>query len=295
LDESVKLLRPVLPSSIDLSCHIDNELGLASVDPVQVNQLIMNLCINARDAMNETGLIEINATMTQLQSAVCNSCHQQISGDFVEISVTDNGPGISTEAIKRVFEPFFTTKDVGKGTGMGLSMVHGIMHHIGGHILVESIYGEGAKFRLLFPVVRVRPSESATFGENSNVDVNGNGQTIVVVDDEEVISLFMKELLSGHGYQVVRFADSLAALEYFKQHQQEVDLVITDQTMPNMTGIEMAQAMLDLREELPIILSTGYSALVDEESSKSEGIRAFLQKPFDSNKLLVTVKTLLST
>ena len=294
LMESMKLLRPVLPSSIDLNFNIDDDLAHVKADPVQINQLVMNLFINARDAMGESGLIELGVRNVELDTAVCSSCFQAVSGEFVEISVTDNGPGIDAEKLKRVFEPFFTTKDVGKGTGMGLAMVHGIMHNCNGHVMVDSVPGAGSRFRLLFPVSEPPLVEVAVNDQVGDMDFNGDGETILVVDDEEIIGLFLYEMLSGRGYNVVSFSDSVEAFKYFSKHRKEVDLVITDQTMPKLTGVDMAQAMLELRKDLPIILATGFSQIVDADKANALGISAFFQKPLNTKLLLKEMKALLA-
>ncbi len=294
LTEAMKMLRPVLPSSIDFKYDIDKGPALVKADSTQINQLVMNLCINARDAMDENGLIELGVRNVELDAGTCSSCYQSVQGKFVEVSVTDNGPGIDAEKLRRVFEPFYTTKDIGKGTGMGLSMVHGIMHNCAGHILVESTPGSGVKFRLLFPAVEPQQAEGVAAELDEEVDVSGNGETILVVDDEEVIGLFMREMLSSYAYNVVQFTDSELALSYFNEHQDEIDLVITDQTMPNLTGVEMAQAMLKRRNDLPIILATGFSNLVDSDKSHALGISAFFQKPMNTKHLLKEIKSLLS-
>ena len=294
LTEAMKMLRPVLPSSIDFKYDIDKGLALVKADPVQINQLVMNLCINARDAMAENGLIELGLRNVELDVGTCSSCYQPIHGDFVELSVTDNGPGIDAEKLKRVFEPFFTTKEVGKGSGMGLSMVHGIMHGCGGHIMVDSVLGGGCRFRLLFPAAESRPVDVAIDDVIDELDYNGAGENILVVDDEEIIGLFLSEMLSNYGYKVVCFSDSLQALEYFQANSAEVDLVITDQTMPRLTGIDMALAMLKLRQDLPVILATGFSSQVDLAQSQALGISAFFEKPFNTKRLLKEIKSLLA-
>ena len=293
LTEAMKMLRPVLPSTIDFKFDINKEPAFVKADPTQINQLVMNLCINARDAMDESGLIEIGVRNVELDADTCSSCYQAVQGKFVEVSVTDNGPGINAEKLRRVFEPFYTTKDIGKGTGMGLSMVHGIMHNCAGHILVESTPGSGVKFRLLFPVAEPQQAEGVAAEFDDEVDVSGNGETILVVDDEEMIGLFMREMLSSHAYDVVQFTDSQLALSYFNEHQAEIDLVITDQTMPNLTGVDMALAMLKLRNDLPIILATGFSNIVDSEKSHVLGISAFFHKPINTKHLLKEIKSLL--
>jgi len=294
LTESMKMLRPVLPSSVDFTINIKRGRVFVKADPVQINQLVMNLCINARDAMDENGLIELGVRNVEMDTGTCSSCYQPVKGEFVEVSVADNGPGIDAEKLKRVFEPFYTTKDVGKGTGMGLSMVHGIMHSCAGHIIVDSVPGEGCRFRLLFPMAELGLAGVAVNNDIDEMDFHGDGERILVVDDEEVIGLLLDERLSNFGYKVVYFSDSVQALEYFNGHSDEVDLVITDQTMPRLSGINLAQAMLQRRDDLPIILATGYSKHVNSAQSKVLGFSAFFEKPFNTKHLLKEIKSLLS-
>jgi len=295
LTDSMKMLSPLLPSSIDFKIDIDNGVVLVKVDPIQINQLVMNLCINARDAMDENGQIELGVRHVEMDAGTCSSCYQSVQGEFVEVSVTDTGPGIDTETLRRVFEPFYTTKDVGKGTGMGLSMVHGIMHSCAGHIIVDSVPGLGCRFLLLFPMVQLEAAGCSISDDAEEMDYSGEGQTILIVDDEVAIGLFLNETLSNLGYKVVCFPDSLQALEYFNANSDEVDLVITDQTMPRLSGIDLAQAMLKRREDLLIILVTGYSNRVNSAQSKVLGFSAFFEKPFDTKSLLKEIKSLLSS
>lgn len=285
LDEIITMLRPMLPSSIDLVCNIDSDVPEIMGDPAQIIQVVTNLCVNARDAISEHGCIQLQLHKVALTDHVCNSCHEHIAGDFIEISVTDNGTGIEADILKNIFDPFFTTKEVGKGTGMGLSMVHGIVHNSGGHIFVNSAIGEGTIFRLLFPCLEIQKSESEVTEEKVDVEISGNGQHILVVDDEEIIGHLLEEILLSRGFQVTNFINSESALNYFSEHQDDIDLVITDQTMPKLTGIEMAQAMFEIKKDIPIILCSGNLG----EDKKISGIKKYLSKPVTTHKLLQVI------
>lgn len=289
IKEVIQMLRPVLPSSIDIESNINSDVPEVMVDPVQINQIVMNLCVNARDAMQENGLIKLSLERSMLTGHVCTSCHEQIEGDYVEINVNDNGTGIDGETLNNMFDPFFTTKEVGKGTGMGLSVVHGILHDYSGHIIVNSILGEGTTFRLLIPVMEINKTKTKTVDRNAVNEVIGNGQQILIVDDDESVGYFLEQLLLSKGFQVTNFKNSESALNYFSEHKDNIDLVITDQTMPKITGVELAQAMLKLRQDLPVILCSGYSSLVNKENFKTFGIGAYFSKPIRIQEFLQTI------
>ncbi|MCW8956181.1 MAG: PAS domain S-box protein [Gammaproteobacteria bacterium] len=289
--ESIKMLIPMLTSSIDISYYVDGQVDKIEADPLKIHQLIMNLCVNARDAMNDQGKITLSLEH-KFERAICASCHLPIEGEFFELGVMDTGSGISRDSLSRVFEPFFTTKDVGKGTGMGLAMVHGIMHEYNGHIIVDSKPGKGTEFRLLFPIPK---NQLLTAGIDVDIieDLNGHGQQIMVVDDEQAINSFLKELLETKGYRVKNYSNPLDALDEFRAHAEDFELVITDQTMPELSGLDFAEAILDIRANIPVILCTGYSQYISQATTDAVGINALLNKPFTTKKLLGTIRNCL--
>lgn len=289
----VNMLRPVLPSSIELNTQFAADITPITADPVQLHQLVTNLCINARDAMDGKGDLQIALKKVSVNN-VCTACHQDISGEFVELSVSDTGTGIEQNVMEKLFDPFFTTKEVGKGTGMGLAMVHGIVHDFDGHIRVDTEIGRGTTFRIYFPPVLEGVTEADEDVSTGNSVSSGQGRHVLVVDDEESITAFLQALLDGTDYEVTVFNDSQKALEYFSTHNDSVDLVITDNTMPNLTGFEMSQAMLGMQPELPVIICTGYSEKLDEEVAESAGITAYLDKPFNISTLLNTIDKVLN-
>ena len=286
LDEIITMLRPMLPSSIEIICNIESNVSEIVGNPEQIIQVVTNLCLNARDAIQDHGCIQLQLSQVTLIDSICNSCHENIEGDFIEIIVTDNGVGIDDSNQKNIFDPFFTTKEVGKGTGMGLSMVHGIVHDNGGHILVNSTFGEGTTFFLLFPCLEVNKTENK-LTEEKVVDVEfiSNSQHILIVDDEETIVNFLEELLINRGYQVTSFINSQDALDFFVEHKNEIDLVITDQTMPKITGTEMAQTMFEIKKDIPIILCSGNLS----ETKEISEIKKYFLKPVDTQKLLQAI------
>ncbi len=296
IKEALKLLQSTLPSSVEIHTEIQTSVAAVRVDPVQIEQVLMNLCINARDAMDGCGSILIELKEQHYSDAICTACRQDFSGKFVELTVHDSGSGINPEIIERMFEPFFTTKEVGKGTGMGLSTVHGIVHEHGGHILVASRFGEGAEFRIVLPALA--ESETLEFlaanRDHNMVQARGTAARILVVDDEEAVAEFMGDLLESRGFKVVVKTDSLAARELFKQNPHAFDLVITDQTMPKLRGTELALALLQLRPTLPVILYSGHSEGTTEERVKKCGIRGFLKKPVETSALFELITELLA-
>jgi len=292
--ECVKMMRSTLPTTIRLKTDIADDLPAVMMDTVQLHQLVMNLCINARDAIeNEKGCIKIRLHKVTGIQANCSSCHHPVQGDFVELIAQDNGQGIYTSVLHKIFDPFFTTKDIGKGTGMGLSMVHGIVHEHGGHILVDSTPGKGTTFRLLFPQIG-NAEVIATESDSLRESVCGSGR-VMVVDDDPALTGYLKELLQERGYQVTALTDSREALDLFEQDPQAFDLLLTDQTMPRLAGDKLAQAMLAQRPDLPVILCTGYSDRIDAGRARQLNIRGYFTKPVDPDRLTNLMSSLLTT
>ena len=285
--EVVHLLRSSIPSTIEINYHIDNQSLSARIHPVQMHQILLNLGINARDAIDEYGRIDISISQ-RTTSGICNACHQPFSGDFVELSVSDNGRGIESHAQSKIFDPFFTTKEVGKGTGMGLSVVHGIVHAAGGHIVVESAVGKGTVMRILLPQLKPAADEESTPLHNGALETASllSGLRILVVDDEQSMASMLHELLSIRGAQVTSHVHPAAALAEFERNPSQFDLVVTDETMPELSGIDMAKAMLQLKPGLPIILCTGYSHRANAEIAREHGIADFMFKPLEPRDLL---------
>jgi signal transduction histidine kinase/ActR/RegA family two-component response regulator len=288
--EVVKMLSSILPTSIQVATKFDKSMPAIKIDPVQLQQVVLNLCINARDAMHGKGQLTIQGQRTTVLKRVCASCHEKVTGEFLELIVEDSGTGIEEGLLNSIFDPFFTTKDVGSGTGMGLSVVHGIVHKHGGHIDVETKIGQGAKFRLLFPVKDCAKKTGPSDETELEIPRQFGRGHILVVDDEPAITVFLEELLNGHGYHVSAFTDAQAALAYFESEPDAVDLVITDQTMPNLTGSELATNILSIRADMPIILCTGYSEQIDAARTKELNIRSFFTKPINTGELLAVVK-----
>jgi CheY-like chemotaxis protein len=258
----------------------------------------MNLMINARDEIAPKGKITVRTRLRTEVDTVCSSCHTSFSGNYIELSITDSGKGISKENLSKVFEPFFSTKEPGRGSGMGLSMVHGIMHGHDGHILVNS-GKHGTRFTLLFPVTN-HVGETETYSDNSEPSHNAEQPPktasghIMIVDDEVQVSNMISELLNLNGYETSVFNDSSFALATFKKSPDSYDLVISDQTMPNLTGIELASLIRAIRPDLPIILCTGYSDAINDETLDDLNIKHVYHKPVDNDTLLNSIHSYLS-
>ena len=299
--EGIEMLRSMIPSSISLNLKLrmNNVRHYIEVDPVQFNQGLMNLVINARDAIKaDTGNIDVTLEYLSHARGLCSSCHIPFSGRFIRLSVSDNGEGIKKAIISRIFDPFFTTKGVGKGSGMGLSMLHGIVHSSGGHIMIKSSdrgTATGTRIDIYFPEVHPRtveekaPDYTQTSSENTAV-----GNRIVVIDDEPLLTQYMKELLQLHGYQATVFNNPLKAMNYLEQYLQQVDLVITDQTMPGLTGIELVAKLRQNETRIPVILCSGYSEVALDSHAASSEVDIFLEKPFTDKSLMASISSLLA-
>ncbi len=296
--EMMTLLDSTLPSSVEVTKVIPERLPTTVVDPIHFEQVLLNLVINSRDAMDGIGKLSIELAERRCTDCFCcASCRLPIDGAFVELAITDNGPGIPPDVQKRMFEPFFSTKESGKGTGMGLAIVHGIVHEYGGHLIVKSELGRGTTIRVLLPVdpnalTAAPPLSVSAGGCFAKAQIRGN---VLCVDDNQDVGEFIQELLEGWGLSVTRFEDSLAARAYFADHRGDFDFVLLDQTMPQMTGIELAKALRELQPGLNVLLYTGYSDQINEESIKAAGIRALLKKPLDTAHFRRLIESLLQS
>lgn len=290
--EDIRMLKAILPTSIEIDFDYQKNLPKVMMDPVKLQQILMNLCVNAKDAMDGIGTLSIWLGMCRDINQECTTCYERLRGDWVGLAVTDTGSGIAHDSLSRIFDPFFTSKEVGKGTGMGLAVVDSIVKSLDGHITVQSEQGTGTTFLLLFPPVQL--IHSLEPDENSNhIVVKGSGQSILIVDDEPELALILSEMLEIYGYQSTAIFSSTDALKLFKSNPTSFDLVITDQTMPQLTGMDMATKMRNIRQEIPIIISTGYSDTIGQKEAGEQGID-FLKKPVNVNNLCSMVAELLS-
>ena len=285
--EALKLLRSSIPASIEIQQHYNAGQDTVLADPTQIHQVLMNLCTNAVHAMREReGVLEVRLSQNML-SANNRADDPELEGTgCLQIVVSDTGIGIDPAVKDKIFDPFFTTKNPGEGTGLGLSVVYGIVQDHGGTIAVESEKGKGTVFTIHLPLIVTDGGEVTP----DNVSIPHGEGSILYVDDEEPITAMGKEMLTCLGYDVtVRFS-SHDAFEVFQAHPERYGLIITDMTMPNMTGAKLAKEMLKIRPELPIIMTTGFSERIDEARAKKIGIRELLMKPFSLPLLAQAVK-----
>ena len=286
IKEAIKLLRPSLPSTITINQKIESSASSILADPTHFHQILMNLCTNAYHAMELTGgTLEIILKDCELSSEDLKYKPEVKPGKFVMLSIGDTGSGIGPEIRDKIFEPYFTTKEVGKGTGMGLAIAHGIVVSYGGFINCESAVEKGTVFRVFIPAI-----EELIISEGKPADAVAASGTehILLIDDETMLVELGQKMLEGLGYKVTALTSSLKALAIFQNHPDLFDAIITDQTMPEMTGLELSKKILQIRPDIPIILCTGYSTLIDEEQAKTEGIKGFALKPL-SKKVIATL------
>ena len=289
VSESTRMLRATLPASVELRAQVDGD-PVALVDPVQAHQVLLNLCIKARDAMDESGRIEVHAQLVHVAELTCASCRHRFSGAFTQLSVTDSGSGIPPEVRDRMFDPFFSTKDIGHGTGMGLSIVHGVVHEHGGHVLVESQRGKGTTFRVLLPLAPREDREAPAAPITAAREDSALQGRVLLVEDEQSVLGFMRELLQGWGLEVVAASDPADALRWFSLEPERFDIVLTDHTMPVMTGLELARALVQRRPDVPVLMYSGRSELLDFDTAAASGVRRLLAKPIDTAALRAALK-----
>ncbi|MCX8043280.1 MAG: PAS domain S-box protein [Desulfobacterota bacterium] len=292
ITEALKLLRPTLPSTITITTRIIDENAAIMGDPTQIQQVLINLATNAAHAMRDTGGTLTLAVETVLFDAEQAALFPETApGEYVQLTVSDTGTGISPDIIDRIFDPFFTTKEVGQGSGMGLAVVHGIVKSHNGALRVESHVGQGTTFFIIFPKIHHSTSRQT---EETPLVPHGT-ESVLLVDDEEDLLTVCSGILTSLGYRVTAAHTGAEALGMFLKRPESFDLVITDQTMPGMTGFDLAQKILAVRPSMPIILCTGYSETVSEDKARAIGIRGFVLKPFNRAELAATVRTALES
>ena len=291
ITETLRLLRASIPASIEIIHKIQDDCGHIMGDPTQIHQVIMNLCTNAYQAMQDKGgkleviLTEIDVGYEEMIDKVGMQ-----PGKHLRLLVKDEGCGMEASVLDRIFEPYYTTKEQGKGTGLGLSVIHGIVKNHRGDITVKSTPGKGTIFQVYLPLIEdVDPDVEF---ESTDGAIKGE-ERILLVDDEEQIVAMEQQMLENLGYRVTARTDSAEALKVFAEHPQNFDLVITDMTMPHMTGDQLAQKMLDIEPNIPVILCTGFNQVITEEKALAMGIQKFVMKPVVKKELATTIRTVL--
>ncbi|MBN1932996.1 MAG: response regulator [Desulfobacterales bacterium] len=290
IKEVLKMLRASLPATIEIRQNINNNLSMVLSDPTQIHQVLMNLCTNAAHAMRDkSGILEVSLVDVDVSSKVATMNLDMNPGRYQKIMVRDTGHGMESAVLERIFEPFFTTKGPGEGTGMGLAVVHGIVKSHGGAVAVQSKIGEGTTFEVFFPCV---VSETATEYE-AIVPIPFGNERVLFVDDEEALVSIGAQMMECLGYEVVAKKSGIEALKDFSLQPDKFNLVITDMTMPNMTGLDLAKEIKRIRSDIPIILCTGFSNTLSIDKAKKIGIQNFIMKPIMQQELAATIRRIL--
>ena len=285
--EALQLVRAAMPDSLSFVIDLEEAVPAVMSDPVQLEQVLMNLCINARDAMAGEGTLEIGLGRIEISDKVCSSCQQPLSGRYVELRVGDSGPGVPPEVMQRMFEPFFSTKPQGHGSGMGLATVHGIMHDQGGHLLVRNRSDTGALFSVLLPVADGQPApdgKPVNTGQRPEPAAVLQGR-VLLVDDDSTARGFMTELLQEWGLEVAAFDSAPAALEAIVHGRGEFHAAVLDYVMPKMNGLELAREIHAHQPSTQVLLYSGYAEGLADADLEAAGVRAQLGKPVDTIEL----------
>jgi signal transduction histidine kinase/CheY-like chemotaxis protein len=288
--ETLELLAASLPLSVRLERKL--EAGNITVigEATQLHQVVMNLCTNAVQAMPNGGVLTVRLERVNVPNPQKLSHGELIAGSYVRLVIQDTGTGIEAEILDRVFDPFFTTKGVGEGTGLGLSLVHGIVADVGGAINVMSVRGEGTTFTIWLPAFSAAP---LAVTEDSHELPRANGAVVMVVDDEPALVGLAEEMLAELGYEPVGFASSRAALDAFYADPQRFDLVLTDEMMPEVTGTGLALQIKQLRSDIPIVVMTGYAGSGVEALARSSGVAEILRKPLRMREIAESLARIL--
>lgn len=285
IEEVSRMLRAAIPSTIDVRTQSDLNLPETYVDPIQIQQVIINLLINARDAIDGTGVIDIRVRQST-GGATCHTCGKSIHSENVVIEVEDSGHGIDEVLRERIFDMYFTTREPGQGTGLGLWLINKLIHQHEGHITLDSEPGTGTTFRVYVPTVKSAKPEQPIPSQVPTPRIQGR---IVVVDDEVSVANFIGEVLRDRGYPAVIFTDSSQAREYLDSHIDQVALLLTDGYMPVMSGVELIDHARAQRADLPVIFISGFTAQLDAQALRNKGVNAILEKPFGIDEMLTAV------
>ncbi|HEX4901090.1 MAG TPA: ATP-binding protein, partial [Pyrinomonadaceae bacterium] len=287
IKEIIKIMRETLPKSIEVVYEIPDDLWIISADATQVHQVLMNLCVNARDALPHGGSITIKAENVFVDENYARMHLEAKPGRFVVITVADTGTGMAPEIVSRIFEPFFTTKDMTKGTGLGLSTALTIVKSHGGFINVYSEPGKGTQFAVYFPSLETDEAAARVLGSTDLP--SGHGELILVIDDEEAIRQITASTLETFGYRVLTASDGTEAIPLFAQRGNEIALVLTDMLMPFMDGPATIRALLKMNPKVKIIAASGLTAGHKPGEASLEGVRMFLGKPYTAERLLTAI------
>lgn len=287
--ETLKIINRTFDKDIEINTHLHQDLPTINADEGQILQLLMNLCVNARDAMPNGGRLIIETSTTELNGHCVEKPIEAKSGFYVRLSVTDTGMGMDKATLQRIFEPFFTTKERGKGTGLGLSMVYGVVKNHEGYVRVYSEPDEGTTFKVYLPVSGKLEEKS----QSKFIELQGGNELILVVDDEESFRSFVQDCLEDYGYRVLLAENGIVAIDLFQKHKDEINLVILDLIMPKLGGRETFLKLKELNPQVKALLSTGFSQHGKTKEILDSGVKGFIQKPYQVNDLLIMMRSVL--
>ena len=293
IDQVSQILKRTIPKMIDIKTDLDAGIGFINADPNQLEQVMMNLGINARDAMPEGGSLEFKTEAAILDETACLKTPSISPGEYTLLTISDTGTGMDSDTLEHIFEPFFTTKKVGEGTGLGLSMVYGIVKSHGGHILCESTPGRGTFFRIYFP--SIQKGRSKIPGAVNEPVPRGENESILFVEDDETTKELGKEMLTQFGYRVVAAPDCETAINIYTENPEKFDLIISDLIMPGIGGKKLVETILAANPDAKIIIASGYNVQETALYAKEWGAKDFISKPYEMNKILRVVKKVLSS
>jgi len=283
-----KILERTIPKMVNIELHLAENLNIINGDPAQIEQILMNLGVNARDAMPNGGRLIFETENIILDEHYCKIHLGSKPGHYVKLSISDTGHGMDKETLKHIFDPFYTTKEIGKGTGLGLAMVYGIVKSHNGYIMCYSEPDEGTIFKIYFPVIEKETERVES--KEKKVHIKGGNETILLVDDEEAIRELGKDILTRFGYTVLMASDGETALEIYRENKKEISLVILDIIMPGMGGRKCLEELLKINPELRIIIASGYSMNGPSKEVLKAGAKGFISKPYNINQILKSVR-----
>ncbi|MCL4512014.1 MAG: response regulator, partial [Bacteroidetes bacterium] len=287
--DTLGIIQSTFDKSIIVEKDLEQNIPTVEADPGQMQQVVMNLCVNARDAMPGGGILRVETSEVELTENDTKSNIEAHPGRYVLLIVSDTGIGMDKQTVRRIFEPFFTTKEKGKGTGLGLSMVYGIVRNHGGFIRVESEPGKGTSFEVFYPASRKAEKKEAGAME----EVKGGSETILVAEDEDAMRELVTDILESGGYNVIAAENGEAAVEAYTKRKDEISLVILDMIMPKMNGSEAFKNLKRINPDVLVLLSSGYSQDGAAQELLNEGVAGFLGKPYQVRELLEKVRAVL--
>ncbi|WP_457552892.1 response regulator [Desulfobacula sp.] len=290
IEGALNFLQPTIPATIKIQKHMNDMDMMILADPIQINQALMKICTNTSQAMGKTGgILTVSVERASFSEENIKDFPDLAVGEYAKISFSDNGPGIDQQMINRIFDPHFTTSETEKNSGLGLSIVHGIVKNHGGAIFVDSEMGKGTTFNLFFPITAVTTENKKEVPPEFFL----GRERILFVDDEKSIVFMAKRMLERLGYKVETSMNPVQALDLFKSKPDLFDLVVTDMTMPQMTGVKLFENLRQIRPDISVILCTGHSPMINEEKAQQLGFAAYIMKPASTKRIAKTIRKVL--